>query len=172
MRMYMYFEADASHWWASEIRTYDGNPDGEWIEYTAGPYFKTPKGAEFVGNVDLTPTDGRSGHLTVTNMRLAPFLTGPTDQRGGPARPSGEQPTGMVPFAECVDGNTVADAIRAYRLEFGATARPTEEQLVAEKLLAAPSTNFDVAYDKDDFWAHGVGPCAGMDALAVAGAGN
>jgi hypothetical protein len=52
MRLFIYFTADATHWWADEIRTYDGQSSG-WIYYE-GMFFKTALGSAFVGDVDLT----------------------------------------------------------------------------------------------------------------------
>ena len=76
MRLYIYLEANASVWWSREIRTYDGDPDGEWLYYY-GPLFQTAIGSLFVGDVDLTSDfsnrGGRSGRLHFTNLRLTAF---------------------------------------------------------------------------------------------------
>lgn len=72
MRLYMYFASDGHDWWATELRTYNGSSPGDWIFYTH-TYFRTPLGHAFVGDVDLTPTQGR-GHLHISNLRLQPFL--------------------------------------------------------------------------------------------------
>ena len=52
MRLYIYFYANQSNWWSEEIRTYDGQEDGDWIYYT-GVFFETSVGSAFTGNVDL-----------------------------------------------------------------------------------------------------------------------
>ena len=60
-----YFASDGHSWWVTEIRTYNGKPNGDWIEYM-GNRFKTPLGSAFTGNVDLMPSDhtpGASFHL-------------------------------------------------------------------------------------------------------------
>jgi hypothetical protein len=60
-----YFASDGHNWWVSEIRTYNGKPNGDWIEYM-GNRFTTPLGSAFAGNVDLVPSDhtpGASLHL-------------------------------------------------------------------------------------------------------------
>ena len=76
MRHYIYLEANASVWWSREIRTYDGDPDGEWLYYY-GPLFQTAIGSQFVGDVDLTSDfsdrGARSGRLHFTNLRLTAF---------------------------------------------------------------------------------------------------
>ena len=77
MRLYIYFEADSSHWWSDEIRTYDGamNDGTRWIYYY-GEFFKSPKGSTFVGDVTLSSDDsdnGVDGTLHFTNLRLTAF---------------------------------------------------------------------------------------------------
>ncbi|HEY31867.1 MAG TPA: hypothetical protein G4O10_02030 [Dehalococcoidia bacterium] len=52
MRLNIYFYANQSNWWAEEIRTYNGQEDGDWIYYT-GEFFKTSLGSAFTGDVDL-----------------------------------------------------------------------------------------------------------------------
>ena len=53
MRIYIYFASDGTDWWATEMRTYDGSPGGEWIEMT-GEYFRSPLGTAFQGDVDVS----------------------------------------------------------------------------------------------------------------------
>jgi hypothetical protein len=80
MRLYIYFAADATHWRVTEMRTYDGKPDEEWIYYN-GDRFRTPLGSAFQGNVDLFASavegDGKPsphvGRLVFTNLRLEAF---------------------------------------------------------------------------------------------------
>lgn len=84
MRLNIYFAADESHWWASELRTYDGADRPDWLSY-AGPLFRTPLGQPFTGDVDLASVDGR-GRFTLTGLRIDAFTpgrvrTGPTGCR-------------------------------------------------------------------------------------------
>jgi tetratricopeptide (TPR) repeat protein len=86
MRLYMYFRADDQNWWAFEIRTYDGQPDGEWITYNAdSPYFMTPLGQPFTAG-DFTIGDASGDQITFRNLRLQAFLSTPPI----PAGPSNE----------------------------------------------------------------------------------
>jgi hypothetical protein len=64
-RIYIYFTSDGKSWWANEIRTYDGNANGEWIE-KQGEFFKTLLGNAFVGDLDLP-------NLKIQNMHLEAF---------------------------------------------------------------------------------------------------
>ena len=73
----MYFEADDTDWWVREIRTYDGQAQGDWVTAN-GPFFKTPLGAAFEGDVTID-LEGRPAPslelvravLTFTGLRLA-----------------------------------------------------------------------------------------------------
>jgi hypothetical protein len=63
MRLYIYFASDGRDWWATEIRTYNGKREADWIEYT-GEFFKSPLGQPFVGDLDLTdPATGSALHM-------------------------------------------------------------------------------------------------------------
>jgi hypothetical protein len=73
MRLYIYFRADDQNWWAFEIRTYDGQPDGEWITYIDGPFFMTPLGQPFTAE-DVTIHDASGDQITFRNLRLQAFL--------------------------------------------------------------------------------------------------
>ena len=64
-RIYIDFTSDGTSWWANEIRTYDGNVNGEWIE-KQGEFFKTLLGTAFVGDLDLP-------NLKIHNMHLEAF---------------------------------------------------------------------------------------------------
>lgn len=72
MRLNVYFTSDGYDWWANEIRTYNGNAQGDWIYYR-GTFFRAPLGTAFTGNVDLAASTG-SGHLRLTDLHLQPFL--------------------------------------------------------------------------------------------------
>ena len=68
-RIFMYFSSDRSNWWATEIRTYDTDrPEVDWYEPIAtGPFFSTPLGTAFTGDLDLA-------NLRITGMSLQAFL--------------------------------------------------------------------------------------------------
>lgn len=68
MRLYVYFMSDGTDWWASSIRTYDGSPRGEWVVYE-GPFFRTPLGKPFAGDLDLTDP-GSGCTLRLANLRI------------------------------------------------------------------------------------------------------
>jgi hypothetical protein len=68
MRMNIYFASDGRDWWATEIRTYNGQTKGDWIEYH-GTYLKTPLGQPFVGDLDLIDKATGSS-LHVHGLRL------------------------------------------------------------------------------------------------------
>ena len=58
--------ADKDDWWVTEIRTYDGFPDGEWIDYAAvrqplGEMFRTPRGETFEEDVRLEKANVTKG---------------------------------------------------------------------------------------------------------------
>lgn len=111
MRLSFYFKADGVNWWASQIRTYDGQPTPDWIYYR-GPLLKTPIGQTYRGDLDLDSSEGKvPGHLTVTGMSLSAFQPGdgPSTlqdcQSVGPtASANGSQPDPMAA------GEPLADA--------------------------------------------------------------
>lgn len=74
MRLFMYFAADADHWWVDEIRTYNGHDPGEWLYYK-GVFFSSNTGEPFSGNVDLRsePRDNTTGTIHFRNLRLHAF---------------------------------------------------------------------------------------------------
>jgi hypothetical protein len=77
MRLFMYFAADDDSWWVSEMRTYDGSPNGEWIYYH-GRFFEAPLGLGWAGDFDERGSGDRShgsipGRLEVLGMRLNGF---------------------------------------------------------------------------------------------------
>jgi hypothetical protein len=69
MRIFIYFASDGRDWWATEIRTYDGKTDADWIEPYLGTYFKSPLGRPFVGDLDLVDKATGSS-LHVHGLRL------------------------------------------------------------------------------------------------------
>ena len=76
-RLFLYFAADETDWWVSELRTRDGFPDADWITYT-GPFFTTPIGESYTGDISLASEDGRvPGAIEFVNVVLAaPGLLG------------------------------------------------------------------------------------------------
>lgn len=56
MRLNLYFGGDAIASWVDEIRIYNGATRGEWL-YARGTFFKTPLGAGWTGDQDITMTD-------------------------------------------------------------------------------------------------------------------
>ena len=84
MKLYMYFNLDpiAKHWWASELRTYDGfKPQGEWIYYQ-GPHFTANQGSAYTSNaIELKSTSserGVEGTIYFKKLKLLPFVPKPT----------------------------------------------------------------------------------------------
>jgi hypothetical protein len=74
MRWYLYFASDGRDWWATEMRTYNGQPDGEWVTFT-GSFFKRPLGTAFVGDLDVSATEnGFTSHLSAKHLELQAFL--------------------------------------------------------------------------------------------------
>lgn len=76
MRLFVYFNTDGCEWWSNEIRTYDGNIDGEWITYT-GDFFRRPLGTPFVGDFTVAASDPPGGRLHLSNLRLEAFRRSP-----------------------------------------------------------------------------------------------
>ena len=80
-RMNLYFAADAEDWWVTEVRTYDGMADGEWINYWAvgqppQEMFRTPRGESFEGDVLLPGFGRRAAVLEIEGLRLTAFAPG------------------------------------------------------------------------------------------------
>jgi hypothetical protein len=94
MRLFIYLAANDTHWWATEIRTYDGLAQGDWLAWY-GRFFETPLGGAWSGDLDLTNGVGRNngrgpvtGDLHIGGMQLTAF--------GGDSRPAGS-PGGATP---------------------------------------------------------------------------
>jgi len=71
MRPLLYFGGDATSWWVSEIRTYDGSANPKWAG-TKGTLFRSPLNQAWAGNVDLELISdvGGSGPVKVHIERL------------------------------------------------------------------------------------------------------
>lgn len=103
MRLFLYFKADGVNWWASEIRTYDGQPTPDWVYYR-GPLLKTPIGQTYRGDLDIQSSDGKvPGHLVIKGMRLDAFQPGDGPRTlqdchnvGAASSPNGSEPDPMA----------------------------------------------------------------------------
>ena len=89
-RMNLYFEADEEEWWISEIRTYDGFEEGEWINYIVvgqmwDDMLRTPKRGTYEGDVQFVGWGRVPGEVLIEGLRLTPFAPG----------------TGPAPFSGC-----------------------------------------------------------------------
>ena len=74
MNVNVYFAADASEWWVTEIRTYNGKSgtDADWVT-VVGEQFRTPLDGTYAGDVDVTATENDQGitsHLQIGGMTL------------------------------------------------------------------------------------------------------
>ena len=78
MRLNMYFRADGSKWWADEIRTYNGQVEGDWIYYT-GPSFETNLGEAFTGSIEIL-NESPTSRIHFGNLNLQAFLSPGTPQ--------------------------------------------------------------------------------------------
>jgi hypothetical protein len=90
MRLNIYLAADDTDWWVTEIATYNGRRDGDWIFYggywgrpfPGGQLPRTPLGETWSGDLDLTngvagfekdPSEAKVvGELHIHGMRLSP----------------------------------------------------------------------------------------------------
>lgn len=88
-RMNLYFGADESDWWLSEVRTYDGLEDGDWINYLHvgepfGEMLRTPRGSSYEDDVQLVGWGRVPGELLIGGLRLTAFApgTGPAAYTG------------------------------------------------------------------------------------------
>ena len=79
MKINIYFASDGTDWWASEIRTYDGSPGGEWIE-AQGEYLRSRLGTAFTGDVDINP-------LHIHGVTLQAFLRPAACSNSADAKP-------------------------------------------------------------------------------------
>ncbi len=80
MRMFIYFKSDGVYWWSDEIRTYNGNKNGDWIYYRPSdpnkPFFKTLNGSTFIQNGEMALPSSPLGQGTIyfNNLRINPFF--------------------------------------------------------------------------------------------------
>jgi len=83
MRLLVFMVADDSHWWVSEIWTYDGvRGDGDWIFFEGlAPLTRTPLGEALEGDLRVTSTGAErrkfqkdaSASLRINGLRLTAF---------------------------------------------------------------------------------------------------
>jgi hypothetical protein len=88
-RMNLYFGADESDWWLTEVRTYDGSEDGDWINYAlvdepSSEMLRTPRGSTHAGDVRFLGWGRVTGELIIEGLELTAFAPGT-----GPAAHSG-----------------------------------------------------------------------------------
>jgi hypothetical protein len=88
-RMNLYFGADETDWWITEVRTYDGFEEGEWINYLHvgemwGEMLRTPRGTSYEGDVQFVGSGSVPGELLISGLELAAFApgTGPAAHTG------------------------------------------------------------------------------------------
>lgn len=75
MRLNIYLRSDGVEWWSENIRIYNGEPSGEWIEFF-GDFFRSPLAQPYQGDLALTdPATG--GSLTLHDLTLRAFLPPP-----------------------------------------------------------------------------------------------
>jgi hypothetical protein len=102
MRLNLYFGSDASSSWVDEVRIYNGAQQGDWL-VAEGPFFKTPIGAAWTGDQDITLNGpGGPGRLHLAGLTVDNRVStnigkpaGPiTDPKDGPVI----TPIGKTPF--------------------------------------------------------------------------
>jgi hypothetical protein len=91
-RINVYFAADTNAWWASEIRVYD---HGDWATFAPGPYFRSPLGVPWTGNIDVTG-DGASGPVRLridgADLSVTPRISYAAPAGGGRPLPVDSNP--------------------------------------------------------------------------------
>jgi hypothetical protein len=147
-RMNIYFAADEADWWVTEIRTYDGFPQGEWIYYASEPepldvMFRTPRGATFEADLRLEGIGGGRpgssevvpGVLTIEGLRLTAFAPG-----SGPGPLEDCEPATRSQDAGSIDPLSKGEPLRGSGIR---KMSPPE----AERLLRRMSICFTFRYE-------------------------
>jgi hypothetical protein len=100
MRLFLYFANDATSWWVSEVRIYNGAPNGNWL-YAKGPLFQAPLGAAWQGDKDIAMTDVDGVGGTPARVRFAGLTLSnrPADLINQPAGGGIALPENAAPFA-------------------------------------------------------------------------
>lgn len=139
-RMNLYFSADADDWWVTEIRTYEGMIDGDWIDYTvvgepSREMLKTPRGQSFEGDVLLMGSGRVPAELAIEGLRLTAFMPG----------------TGPGPLVGCEPATTTARELPGGPLQVGqplhGTGIESMEPSRAEALLRDLGFCFTFRYE-------------------------
>lgn len=124
MRLFIYFHGDADQWWASELRTYDGqweNPD--WIDYKNGPYFISNLGSVYRGDVNFEGDENNQypGEIHFGNLRLMAFVNRTLKEpRCGQSTIPPDSP-GLAPLTVFLHGSGYAaggDSLIGYQWDF------------------------------------------------------
>lgn len=174
-RLYLYFGSDGTDWWVDEIRTRDGHDPAEWV-YAYGPFFQTPLGEAFEGDVTVELLgEGRPGDpdavilavLSFTGLRLAVSPgTGPTPGPGEVAPEPSSVPTAAEERRAKKDAAVERALFAAFRqpADSPAICRTVEEaQALAEEVLAEQGATG---------WAVGRGSDLDKDGCATIGLGE
>jgi hypothetical protein len=81
MRIFIYFNANQSDWWAYEIRTYNGQDYGDWINYLdQAPFFTSPLWTSHTAssyNLQSDPSNQYSGEIYFKNLDILAFANLP-----------------------------------------------------------------------------------------------
>ena len=100
MRMNIYFTGDSGATWADEVRIYDGEVAGDWLT-ARGIFFKTPLGAAWTGDEDITVADpvgpARPRPVRGSDRRQPAGRRRQARQRGSGCRPSARSPPRSAP---------------------------------------------------------------------------
>jgi hypothetical protein len=80
MRLYMYFNRDSSKWWTTEMRTYDGSVNGDWVyfkNYSSFPGGLLGQNYSFSGSYFLhhnnVPNEPGNSTIYFNNLKLKAF---------------------------------------------------------------------------------------------------
>jgi hypothetical protein len=138
MRVNLYLAANATSWWISQVRTYDGSAKGDWVYYLP-PLFQAPLGEPFQGTADLVGIGtGGIGRLRLQDASITAFEAGTVppafaDCRAIGPNGGGPQPMdlaetamrdlGITPGMKASDAGRLLDEqgiCHVFRLEFPA----------------------------------------------------
>lgn len=77
MRLYIYVDVDGTDWVVTEIRTYNGDADAEWIYYEGPEIMRCPLGQYARGTLSITGVNdlSQNGTLSITDLSFGSFLT-------------------------------------------------------------------------------------------------
>lgn len=150
MNVNVYFAADESDWWVTEMRTYNGKTgtDADWVTFI-GEQFRTPNGGTYTGDVDLTATEnGVTSRLQIGGMTLTLLPAADTS-----AATTTSAPYDTLPIAPTTTG------LIGQPTTNGATGAPEQWYTVPDGDLAAAAALFSVSPESIAFyngWADGV----------------